>query len=123
MAVTKEEKTGGLFARQFKALFRKPDSETVTGNIDDSDQEHPDETPELIEQGLRDLQTELDKIPDEEKMCYLEAIEKCPHIVNDPAHRLLFLRTDVYQAPRSARRLVTYWEKRVELFGLICPIE
>ena len=58
---------------------------------------HPIETPKMREIALSTLESELSKIPDNEKQPYLEAKEKCPELVND-SHKLMFLRCEVYDA-------------------------
>lgn len=78
---------------------------------------HPVETPELIGHGQAALQDELEKLSSEKKQGWLKAKEKCPDIVNDEQHTLLFLRCEVFNADLAALRLAKYWDKRIEIFG------
>mmetsp|Transcript_48297 Transcript_48297/g.56457 ORF Transcript_48297/g.56457 Transcript_48297/m.56457 type:complete len:378 (-) Transcript_48297:224-1357(-) len=76
----------------------------------------PPETEESVKAGLERLQVELDGIKGENKKGFNQALEKCPHLIDDD-FLLMFLRTEVFHAGRAAQRLVTYWDKRIEIFG------
>mmetsp|Transcript_16114 Transcript_16114/g.19625 ORF Transcript_16114/g.19625 Transcript_16114/m.19625 type:complete len:376 (+) Transcript_16114:218-1345(+) len=74
----------------------------------------PPETEESVKTGLARLQIELEGI--KKKKGFNQALQKCPHLIDDD-FLLMFLRTEVFHAGRAAQRLVTYWDKRIEIFG------
>mmetsp|Transcript_7342 Transcript_7342/g.10527 ORF Transcript_7342/g.10527 Transcript_7342/m.10527 type:complete len:81 (-) Transcript_7342:82-324(-) len=61
---------------------------------------HPNETPELIEEKLNELESQLDKLSDDAKKNWIKATEKCPDLTGD-ATRLMFLRCEVFNADVS----------------------
>lgn len=71
------------------------------------------ETPEQLAVSLEKLHAELEGI--DEKAAYMKATERCP----DYASSLLlpFLRAELFDAAKAARRMVTYWEEKLRLFG------
>jgi len=79
-------------------------------------QSHPIETPALIAEGFANLERELGKIPMKDKTAYIRAAKECPDVVND-AHKLMFLRCEVFNADLAAKRFVRYWTRRLEFFG------
>jgi len=76
----------------------------------------PNETPILIKNKLAEFELALDDVGDKEKRCYLMAKEKGPDECND-AHKLIFLRCEVFEVDRAVVRFVKYWEARVAVFG------
>lgn len=77
-------------------------------------QEHTGETPKLLEEKLKELETELEKI--QSKTAYVQALSKCPDQV-DEGFKLKFLRCEQFRVDDAAKRLVKYWDKRLEIFG------
>lgn len=77
---------------------------------------HPIETPELIAGAFADLDAELAKIPMKDKAVLMRAMKECPDVVNDD-HKLMFLRCEVFNVDRAAKRFVRYWTSRLEYFG------
>lgn len=63
-------------------------------------QVHPVETPELLKAALSDLEEELQKLPNESKQGYLQALRNCPEQL-DRSTKLKFLRCDVFNAKVS----------------------
>jgi len=90
--------------------IRMPEQPDAYGQI------HPVETPELLKQGLKDLDEEIEKIPKDSRINFETAKLKCANLTNDDA-KLVFLRCEVFNADLAAIRLLKYWDKRVELFG------
>jgi hypothetical protein len=66
---------------------------------------------------LIELEQAIDLIPDSEKGAYLHAVRTVPALVQLESPPLRYLRFDSYNTWAAARRLVDYWQGRVELFG------
>lgn len=75
-----------------------------------------DESGKDLIRDLRSLDEELAKVPDGTKQQFLQAKEKCPQLLGDK-FKIMFLRSEEYDAKRAATRLVGYWEERVRIFG------
>jgi hypothetical protein len=76
------------------------------------------ETPEMIQKALHDLSHELDEvIPDAEKMAYLQARRLSSSYVMDADFRLRFLRSELFDAPKAARKIVGFLDLLREYFG------
>mmetsp|Transcript_31625 Transcript_31625/g.57261 ORF Transcript_31625/g.57261 Transcript_31625/m.57261 type:complete len:323 (+) Transcript_31625:175-1143(+) len=75
-----------------------------------------EETNDLRERLLEEMQTCLDAIPDDDKRVYLEACQVCPRIVTSESAPIRFLRCENYQPERAAQRLVKYWDYRKRVF-------
>ena len=94
----------------------------------------PKETPELLSTKLKQLEIELNQIPNDSKKEYMEALKKCPTLNNksnksnnnnnrndsDGEHtnehseshkkfKLMFLRCEVFDCTLAAKRIVKYW--------------
>lgn len=76
----------------------------------------PNETPSMIEDKLAEFELALDDISDDEKRGYLLAKEEGPAECDD-AHKLMFLRCEVFDVERAVVRFVKYWNARVAVFG------
>lgn len=109
------EQLATLFANEERAELQRQQSTASLQNIY-GQTPTPPETEESVKAGLAQLQVELDAIGDKKKKGFNLALEKCPHLI-DNAFLLMFLRTEVFHAGRAAQRLVTYWDKRIQLFG------
>jgi hypothetical protein len=68
-------------------------------------------------QALIELEQAIDLIPESEKGAYLHAVQTVPALVQLESPPLRYLRFDSYNTWAAARRLVDYWQGRVELFG------
>jgi len=79
-------------------------------------QMHPKETPELVIAKMEEMDRALESMAMEEKIMYSTALQRCPDLVRYE-ERLKFLRCEVFHAELAAKRLVSYWDKRFELFG------
>jgi len=80
-------------------------------------QKHPTETPELIKEALMELDVEINKLPAEKQVSWEKAKEKCAPELVDDAHKLVFLRCEIFHVDLAASRLLKYWDKRIELYG------
>lgn len=73
------------------------------------------ETSQLIDDSLRLLQKEIAAI--HTKFAYQQALELDPAFVQDPKFLLKFLRADRFDHVAAAKRLVKFFEAKLELFG------
>mmetsp|Transcript_13465 Transcript_13465/g.22926 ORF Transcript_13465/g.22926 Transcript_13465/m.22926 type:complete len:307 (-) Transcript_13465:161-1081(-) len=104
---------------------------------DEYGQNHPVESPGLIQSKLEELEAALIAIPADQKVAWNLAKRKCPDQLNDDFH-LMFLRAEVFKADVSfsphrtlalesfptkrlfqlaATRITKYWQKRLEICG------
>jgi len=72
------------------------------------------ETPELVEDALRDMALFLASIDDKSE--YEEALRIAPHLVEQESAPIRFLRCERFNPEKAAKRLVKYWEVRKALF-------
>lgn len=77
--------------------------------------EAPEETEELLQRKLRELEEELTLI--KEKAAYEQAKEHDPTYVCGSRLRLMFLRSELLDAVAAAKKLVFHFEMKRKLFG------
>mmetsp|Transcript_14002 Transcript_14002/g.15381 ORF Transcript_14002/g.15381 Transcript_14002/m.15381 type:complete len:361 (+) Transcript_14002:84-1166(+) len=75
------------------------------------------EDPDFVARKLREMERALDSI-DDEKEAYETALFINPTHVESESFRLAFLRTDKFDATAAARRMIRYWQRKVDLFGV-----
>ena len=90
------EQLATLFANEERAELQRQQSTSSLQNIY-GQTPTPPETEESVKAGLAQLQIELDTIGDKKKKGFNQALEKCPHLI-DNAFLLMFLRTEVFDA-------------------------
>mmetsp|Transcript_12367 Transcript_12367/g.29440 ORF Transcript_12367/g.29440 Transcript_12367/m.29440 type:complete len:456 (+) Transcript_12367:38-1405(+) len=78
--------------------------------------EYAQETPELIEQSLLELQQEIDLLPD--KRAYNIASQLDSKYVQDRDFRLAFLRCERFNCPKAAIRIIRHFQMKLDLFGM-----
>ena len=76
-----------------------------------------DERPEILPESMTLLQEALEAIPQHEKVDYLQALERVPHLVARESPGESFLRAMQFDPWAAASRLVAYWKFRREAFG------
>jgi len=74
-------------------------------------------TPIIHSIAVSQLWQALDIVPDDEKKAYLDAKARSPALVEVESPPLKFLRSESFNPWTSARRLVTYWEFRNQVFA------
>jgi hypothetical protein len=75
-----------------------------------------EEEPVFVDKALDGLEEALSKIP--KKVAYNQALFLSPTYVQDPKFRLMFLRAELFHVERAASRVVSYFEQKLELFGI-----
>jgi hypothetical protein len=75
-----------------------------------------EETPIYISERLVELDEEISRT--KRRPAYERALFLSPKHVNDEKFRLMFLRAECFDALKAARRMVKYFEHKLELFGL-----
>jgi len=73
------------------------------------------ETPEYLRSKLEELDERLNDISDKEA-CEMASFV-CPQYADSPKFRLPFLRAELFDVDKAAKRLVKYWDRKVQLFG------
>eukprot|EP00527_Entomoneis_sp_CCMP2396_P009276 CAMPEP_0198138336 /NCGR_PEP_ID=MMETSP1443-20131203/1737_1 /TAXON_ID=186043 /ORGANISM="Entomoneis sp., Strain CCMP2396" /LENGTH=288 /DNA_ID=CAMNT_0043800059 /DNA_START=108 /DNA_END=974 /DNA_ORIENTATION=- len=92
-------------------------SEATQGQTDvQYGQLHPAETPELLAKKRVEFEEELKTLPTKERKSFEQAQEKCPELLTDD-FKLMFLRSEVFNADLAAKRYAHYWDERIETFG------
>ena len=78
----------------------------------------PEETPELLATGLKQISLEIDCIPNAEKQAFTQNQDLFPDnsYVNGRYFRLMFLRCELFNAKKAAIRLVKYLDFVLEVF-------
>jgi hypothetical protein len=82
-----------------------------------------EETPELIEEGIRKIVEELWKLPSSEKAAWIRAQELAQqhkhksNYTHKPDFYLRFLRTELWNAKKAAKRLAMFLDLVLELYG------
>jgi hypothetical protein len=86
----------------------------------------PEETPELIDASLVKLEHEFSLIPSQDKKMYelcqerygsMNSSQAGGSYINDRDFRVRFLRCELYDAAKSARRIAAFLDVVVDLFG------
>jgi len=75
------------------------------------------ESPDLVETSLQELSTELSKIPEDKKVAYMESQLFQNTYVNTPEFRLRFLRCELFDVKRAAKKIVKFLDYASHLFG------
>jgi hypothetical protein len=76
-----------------------------------------DETDAMRTLALQHLEDALGLVPVEDKLEYLEALRRSPHLVETESDPMRFLRCDGFNPWSAARRIIDYWRLRKEVFG------
>lgn len=72
---------------------------------------------EVVENGLTMFEKHLSELSDDDKECYLRALERSPDYVQDKNFRLQFLRCELFDPKLAAIRFARYWKEKVEVWG------
>lgn len=75
------------------------------------------ETDKLKRLGHRQLHDALKLLPARDTASYMKACEHIPDLVKLESDPLLFLHIECFNPWTAARRLASYWNRRVEVFG------
>jgi len=75
----------------------------------------PEETPDMLEEALSEMAVEIDNIPI--KTAFDRSQEFSKTYVNSADFRLRFLRSDLFEAKKAAKRMVRFLDLLAELFG------
>jgi len=114
-----------VLAREFLSLSFK-DRNAINEEMHGVSCLLPEETPELIDASLEKLEHEFSLIPSQEKKMYELCQERYGSknssqaggsYVNDRDFRVRFLRCELYDAAKSARRIAAFLDVVVDLFG------
>jgi len=74
-----------------------------------------DETDEFLEESFRLLDEAIQDV--EEKEAYELASFVNPDYITSKKFRIMFLRAERFDIPKTAVRIVKYWDRKVQLFG------
>jgi len=119
------ESVDSLLAKEFLTLAFK-DRNAIHEEIHGVSCLTPEETPDSIHSSLEKLDYEISKIPVEDKTMYSlsqnrygskKSSEKGGSYVNDTDFRVKFIRILAFDSAKAARKLVTFLDVVVDLFG------
>jgi hypothetical protein len=79
--------------------------------------EAQEETPELLEKSLAQLDKAICSLPRPDRKALDHAIFLRPELKNDIKFKIMFLRADYFVADLSAKRMALYFKYKLELFG------
>lgn len=111
------ERPSFTFISLQEELNALPQEERIRAHRDRSGEEDEDidDSPEFFQMKIHAMDEAIDAI--EEKEAYETAVFVNPTYVESDAFRLAFLRAEGFDAVTAAKRMVRYWERKVELFG------
>ena len=106
----KKEKKSGKSSSSSDSASTPPPGVTAT-EPDEYGQVHPHETPELIQDKLKEFEEELAKLPDDVRASADQAKEKCAEGILTDDFKRMFLRCEIFNADVSWRgcRLLVRW--------------
>ena len=78
--------------------------------------EYAEETPQLVNESLEQLQKEIELLPD--KRAYDLAEIMYPEYVRDRDFRLGFLRCESFDCQKAALRFIRHFQMKLDLFGV-----
>ena len=70
-----------------------------------------------VQTSLTQLDECIERMPVQQTQAYLYAVRHVPHLVMTESDPVRFLRFFDFDADAAAKRLVLYWNRRVEVFG------
>lgn len=73
---------------------------------------------EITQQEFDAFHEALEDIPIDERAGYELATIHCPDLLETETNPRLFLVREAFQPDKAARRLVAYWNMRVDIFGM-----
>jgi hypothetical protein len=76
-----------------------------------------EETPELVRTCLGEMDVALSMVPKAKRKALDRAFFFKPSIQTDVKFKLMFLRADLYDAQKAAKRMAKFYEEKVQLFG------
>lgn len=76
-----------------------------------------EETPEIIEQKLQEMEQEIARIAIKDKFAYQKALHESPEFVWNKKFRLSFLRATMFDTAQAAEKIVLHFKLKFETFG------
>eukprot|EP00977_Amphora_coffeiformis_P028540 scaffold35825_cov183-Amphora_coffeaeformis.AAC.1 len=70
-----------------------------------------------VEEKLADFDRVLESISPSDKQAYVQAQQRCPHLVELESPPMMFLRRHEFHVWNAATALIGYWEVRWQMFG------
>ena len=89
-----------------RAIYREIHGHVASGDED-----------EAMHGRIEQLEREIWKLPKEDKAALMRVLRKNPLLFVVSSQTKLFLSSEDFDAPRAARRIARYWQRREDLFG------
>jgi hypothetical protein len=99
------------------AAFTEEECIDIFGDVHGGNEAAEVSSAHVRDNGIHLIRRAIKGISESDRLAYNEALERCPHLVEEESHPSLYLRKDDFDPWMGAWRLVDYWHIRKIVFG------